>query len=865
MDITNSRRMRVSFVAPNPSESLDPSYIRELSPGSYRTPTPTGEHLQKDSVFPESELNLSCENSPAVHPRCTAAHRVRSLMTSYSYNICMGVCILYSLFSDDMRLVTTRPAADPAFYTLSVVVMAALMVDCGLRFWTQADYRWTFAFGMDLIANSTIICDVGWIWESKIDTSGRLIQTVGQASRVASKATTFVKIVRFVRMMRIIKMYGSVDQLMHTKTVQEREFRIAEEQNRLMELRMRRIHNSTKSSQNASIRVSTDVPNVRRDKKLPTYKRLYQVKRVKTVIISEPEKDIPNESRLSRVIVTASVRHLFLVVLSMSLAFTFSAIEVYMDQPHSYKYGLSLLEQAQHMPFFEGAWQKFIDYHTHEDIESLVYLQVGDSIWKGGTKVADLRPIETLYAYTDNAVVVMDVSTEVRMLAILSIFRTILFCVLLLFCMAFVAHDFNVSVLYALERMLLLVKKIARDPLLILRSQVPLVSEQQLKRFCCCTSSEDYGAFELNLLENTFRKIGVLLALGLGTAGCDIISASLKSASSINPLLPGKKIFAVFCFISIHHFDKLALDLREDVLLYANNVARMVHCVSEIYQGQINKNLGDMFLLVWKFSDDDVIVASSRQSLNPFSANVRLKSTLALISAVKIQAKLAKSSSMKRFSARTIIHLDVSIGLHVGWAFEGAIGSGLKIDATYISPHVNMTSRIESSAKIYQVYITTSEEFAYRVDESVRPLLRHIDTIVLKGTAESLKLYCFDLSLSNLEESRGVISKHKVEASKAKIKESLDYHYFTAAELITQSGQIAEMRTEYTPDFLEAYEQALQLYLNGEWRKARKVFKETCLRLVPMDGPTTEVLNYMAAAGYTAPATWQGFRVLGSK
>lgn len=119
-----------------------------------------------------------------------------------------------------------------------------------------------------------------------------------------------------------------------------------------MELRMRRIHNSTKSTQNASIRVSTDIPTMRRDKKLPTYKRLYQVKRVKTVIISEPEKDIPSESRLSRVIVTASVWHLFLVVLSMSLVFTFSAIEVYMNQPRSYEYGLSLLETSQEYALF---------------------------------------------------------------------------------------------------------------------------------------------------------------------------------------------------------------------------------------------------------------------------------------------------------------------------------------------------------------------------------------------------------------------------------------------------------------------------------------------------------------------------------
>jgi class 3 adenylate cyclase len=344
-----------------------------------------------------------------------------------------------------------------------------------------------------------------------------------------------------------------------------------------------------------------------------------------------------------------------------------------------------------------------------------------------------------------------------------------------------------------------------------------------------------------------------------------MISTSLKSANIINPLLPGKKIFGVFCFISIHHFDKLSLDLREDVLLYANTVARMVHCVSETYQGQINKNLGDMFLLVWKFTEDDVIVTPYLESLNPFSSTVRQKSTLALVSAVKIQAKLAKSPSMKRFSARTIIRLDVSIGLHAGWAFEGPIGSTLKIDATYISPHINLTSRVESAAKIYQVYITASEEFAYRLDESVRQLLRHIDTIILKGTTSPLKLFCFDLSLNNLEESKSVITKKKVETNKTKIKEALDYNYFTAADLITQSGRIAEMRTEYTPQFFEAYDQALQLYLGGEWRKARRIFKETCLKLVPMDGPTTEVLNFMAAAGYAAPEGWPGFRVHGSK
>mmetsp|Transcript_3238 Transcript_3238/g.12970 ORF Transcript_3238/g.12970 Transcript_3238/m.12970 type:complete len:173 (-) Transcript_3238:12-530(-) len=36
----------------------------------------------------------------------------------------------------------------------------------------------------------------------------------------------------------------------------------------------------------------------------------------------------------------------------------------------------------------------------------------------------------------------------------------------------------------------------------------------------------------------------------------------------------------------------------------------------------------------------------------------------------------------------------MGFGMHVGWAIEGAIGTKLKIDATYISPHVEMSDRL---------------------------------------------------------------------------------------------------------------------------------------------------------------------------
>jgi len=38
-------------------------------------------------------------------------------------------------------------------------------------------------------------------------------------------------------------------------------------------------------------------------------------------------------------------------------------------------------------------------------------------------------------------------------------------------------------------------------------------------------------------------------------------------------------------------------------------------------------------------------------------------------------------------------------GLHIGWAIEGAIGSKFKIDASYLSPNVNMAARLETATK----------------------------------------------------------------------------------------------------------------------------------------------------------------------
>jgi hypothetical protein len=53
----------------------------------------------------------------------------------------------------------------------------------------------------------------------------------------------------------------------------------------------------------------------------------------------------------------------------------------------------------------------------------------------------------------------------------------------------------------------------------------------------------------------------------------------------------------------------------------------------------------------------------------------------------------------------------MGFGLHQGWSIEGAIGSFFKIDASYLSPHVNMSSRIEYCTRSYGVPILVSGPF----------------------------------------------------------------------------------------------------------------------------------------------------------
>jgi class 3 adenylate cyclase len=88
---------------------------------------------------------------------------------------------------------------------------------------------------------------------------------------------------------------------------------------------------------------------------------------------------------------------------------------------------------------------------------------------------------------------------------------------------------------------------------------------------------------------------------------------------------------------------------------------------------------------------------------------------MAFISFLKIISHIKKSRKLNKYKENKALNeripnyqVKIGFGLHVGWAIEGAIGSFYKIDASYLSPHVNMASRLEAATKQFGVPLLIS-------------------------------------------------------------------------------------------------------------------------------------------------------------
>ena len=85
--------------------------------------------------------------------------------------------------------------------------------------------------------------------------------------------------------------------------------------------------------------------------------------------------------------------------------------------------------------------------------------------------------------------------------------------------------------------------------------------------------------------------------------GAEIISKKLGAAGRLNVMIPGNGVSAIFGFCDIRRFTDATECLQENVMVFVNCIAELVHSSVRGTGGFANKNIGDAFLLVWKLGE----------------------------------------------------------------------------------------------------------------------------------------------------------------------------------------------------------------------------------------------------------------------
>jgi class 3 adenylate cyclase len=335
-------------------------------------------------------------------------------------------------------------------------------------------------------------------------------------------------------------------------------------------------------------------------------------------------------------------------------------------------------------------------------------------------------------------------------------------------------------VLAPIEKMMSIVNMVAADPL-------------EVYDFKSMAGTGDY---ETQVVQRAIEKITALLRIGFGVAGAEIISSNMavegKGSACLNPMIPGRRVYALFGFCDIHSFDRVTEILEDEIMTFINSVAGIVHDQVARWGGTCNKNLGNAFLMVWRIGDENALAdyrgigrrstdrrnsersTKSDDSDSERPANARANANAVKRGVIDLSRIPGKPQDEKRYSLLSLnayylinlhenyytpgldllsdkaligflkvmieINRDVQLlayrdderlsmgkengfsvrmgfGLHAGWAIEGAVGSLQKVDATYLSPHVNMAARMEAASRQFGVSLLMTRSF-----HKVRPL-----------------------------------------------------------------------------------------------------------------------------------------------
>lgn len=303
----------------------------------------------------------------------------------------------------------------------------------------------------------------------------------------------------------------------------------------------------------------------------------------------------------------------------------------------------------------------------------------------------------------------------------------------------------------------------------------------------------------VNNLLNTFQKF----------VSKDVVA---KAYSEQTIALEGSQRELVMLFSDIRSFTYRTETLGNDIIDVLNvHYNRVIHKVHE-NTGVVGSIIGDAILAIYGTLD-----AKMSKSYNAIRSAWDITKVTANLREAMIQKRIEveKKRSLTESEERVYqaVLLDVGVGIDGGNVFYGNIGSNEHMANTVIGDNVNSASRLEGLTRVYHLPVIVSEYIKDEVlKESARYKFIEIDTVQVKGKTEGKKIF-FPLDTNETDEL--IVKKYSI------------------------------------------FEDGLSAYYNGDWKSARKLFKDCELEVSQV---------FIERMGNkNAPEDWNGIWTMTSK
>lgn len=301
---------------------------------------------------------------------------------------------------------------------------------------------------------------------------------------------------------------------------------------------------------------------------------------------------------------------------------------------------------------------------------------------------------------------------------------------------------------------------------------------------------------EIQTLRSAMVSMRDAIQMFLRYAPKDLVHVLVRSGETAE--IGGTRKEIAVLFTDIENFTSITEnEAPEDILIQTSLYFEAMTEALSANHAIVDKFIGDAIMALWNtpIADEEFVDHACRGSLAALHASEALNRELA-------------ANNFPVFRTR--------LGLHMGEALVGNVGSPERMQYTALGPVVNLAARIEGLNKFYGTSLIVSDAVRSRASEAF--VFKKIDVVEAKGTSIPVALY----------------------------------------ELMGESDSGSPFHV--TPDRIELkeiYEAALEKYLEGDFAGATEIFDDL-LMADPTNGAALVIAERCNRYVTHPPKDWKG-------